>query len=107
MNELTQEISKGFSLGKSALIQLIIVLVIVSIATTYIVYNSRDPVVNYYGTHLRRSELDQYFQTYPQKKPNALYCIQIAPVSLGFNDFLMCFDNEDEYNRVSAKRTQI
>jgi hypothetical protein len=88
-------------------IRTLLILVIMLVLGVGIAYNFQDPMVNYYSVRLRYSELDQYVQTHSAKRPPVLYCLQIAPISLGINDFFMCFDTQAEYDQISARRTEI
>jgi hypothetical protein len=65
-----------------------------------------DPMVNYYGVHMRQSELLSLVKNNPPNQPDfALYCISVAPFS--FTEVQMCFDSSEELERVNTRRTEI
>jgi hypothetical protein len=65
-----------------------------------------DPMVNYYGVHMRQSELRSLVENNSSNQRDfALYCIQVAPFSV--TELKMCFDTSEELERITTRRTEI
>jgi hypothetical protein len=63
-----------------------------------------DPIINYYGVELRRSQLDAFIQA--KADPDAaLYCQQMAAFSIGAT--FTCFDTQAELDYFATRRSHI
>jgi hypothetical protein len=78
----------------------------VTLIVLYFVSLYADPVVNYYGIRMRKSQLRQVVEAHTPTTPNfGLYC-QAFPIT-NLLEQSICFDSQAELDQFIARRNQV
>jgi hypothetical protein len=81
-------------------------IVAVSLIVIYFVSLYADPVVNYYGIRMRKSQLRQVVEAHTPTTPNfGFYCLAFPITNLVEQS--ICFDSQAELDQFMAHRIQV
>ena len=81
-------------------------MIVATLIVIYFVSLYADPIVNYYGIRMRKSQLSQVLLTHTPNIPNfGLYCMAFPITNL--SDQSTCFDSKAELDQFVTRRTQV
>jgi hypothetical protein len=78
----------------------------VTLVVLYFVSLYADPIINYYGIRMRKSQLRQVVEAHTPTTPNfGLYCLAFPITNLAEQS--ICFDSQVELDQFITRRNQV